>query len=64
LNLRPHEAQLEDQKPTKSSRRSFRRRKSRKTKKGIKTANQVKMAKKSQEKLKTQIIAQKQKKNS
>jgi hypothetical protein len=32
-NLRPHEAQLEDQKPTKSSKRSSRRRKSRKTNK-------------------------------
>jgi hypothetical protein len=33
LNPRPHEAQLEDQKPTKSSRRSSRRRKTAKANK-------------------------------
>jgi flagellar biosynthesis GTPase FlhF len=37
LNPRPHEAQLEDQKPRKSLRRSSRRRKSRKTNKIIKS---------------------------
>jgi hypothetical protein len=38
LNPRPHEAQLEDQKPSKSSRRSSRRRKRHKTNKGTKNS--------------------------
>jgi hypothetical protein len=47
-----YEAQLEDQKPIKSSRRSYRRRKTAKPTNGMKSSKPSKMAKKSLEKLK------------
>jgi hypothetical protein len=55
LNLRPHEAQLEDQKPKKSSRRSSRRRKNRKTNKW-QEKRQTKEKHKERLKLKTPLI--------